>query len=525
MGIHATQLFNNVIKIATDKEINQDKVIDILKSSLEKAYLKENPDSHPLIEINEKKKEIKLFEVKTVVDKSEEEIDDDIEIILKEANELKPNSKIGDSINIEIDLSSFEKRMAIHVLQIFQQKLNEVSNLKIYDEWQDKIGKVVRAEVERVELKYIEVNLGTTMGVLLRSEQIPNEVLEPGQSYLFLIKDIKEQSRGWPIILSRSDEKFLDYLLRTNIPEIEQGIIEIKSISRIAGVKSKIALSSNDSNVDPIGTCVGVGGKRIKDISAMINNERIDIILYSDNPKQLLVNACSPEKIIGLEITADDDNTDEPHKNAKIVTIVCNDEDLPKLIGRGGVNVKLLSRLTKWSIDIVSLTMAIEDKIKYEDVSNLSISKFDNQGRFNNNFFGKKNNNFSNNPNQGNNRKDFSQRGKFSNSNNNNDDYTNLGFFKNSSSNAWDSSFSKKADEITDEDVENLLNFNSNGANKKKKKNVPASDSYSNNNHKNFSKTKKEKIDILDEYSNISEFDLNDDNTTDKDFSDFDDLE
>lgn len=523
MGIHATQLFNNVIKIATDKEIDQDKVIDILKSSLEKAYLKENPDSHPLIEINEKKKEIRLFEVKTVVNKSEDEIDDDIEIVLEEANKLKPNSKIGDSINIEIDLSSFEKRMAIHVLQIFQQKLNEVSNLKIYDEWQDKIGKVVRAEVERVELKYIEINLGTTMGVLLRSEQIPNEVLEPGKSYLFLIKDIKEQSRGWPIILSRSDEKFLDYLLRTNIPEIEQGIIEIKLISRIAGIKSKIALSSNDSNVDPIGTCVGVGGKRIKDISAMINNERIDIILYSDNPKQLLVNACSPEKIIGLEIT-NDDNDDEPYKSGKIVTIVCNDEDLPKLIGRGGVNVKLLSRLTKWSIDIVSLTMAVEDKIKYEDVSNLSISKFDNQGRFNNNFFAKRNNNFSNNASQGN-KKDFSPRGKFPNSNSN-DDYSNLNFFKNSSQNSWDSSFSKKADEITDEDVENLLNFNSDGANKKKKKNTSSNDSYSSNSNKSFSKpNKKEKIDILDEYSNVSEYDVNEDTSIDKDFSDFDDLE
>ncbi|MEF9985203.1 MAG: transcription termination factor NusA [Malacoplasma sp.] len=522
MGIHATQLFNKVNEIALAKEIDQDKVIDVLKTSIEKAYLKENPDCQLLIEINEKKKDIKLFELKTIVDKSEDEIDDDIEISLEDAKKLKENSKLGDSISVEIDLDSFEKRMAIHVLQIFQQRLNEVSNSKIYEQWQDKIGKVVRAEVERVELKYIEVNLGTTMGVLLKSEQIPNEVLVPGESYLFLIKDIKEQSRGWPIILSRADEKFLDHLLVTNIPEIEQGIIEIKSISRIAGFKAKIALSSNDPNVDPIGTCVGVGGKRIKDISAMINNERIDIILYSDNPKQLLVNACSPEKIIGLEIT-NDDNDEELHKGGKIVTIVCKDEDLPKLIGRGGVNVKLLSRLTKWSIDIVSLTMAVEDKIKYEDVSNLSISKFDNQGKFNNNFFAKRQNNFSGNSNNPNAKKDFSSRNKSFGSNSGNDDYNNSSFFKNGSSNTWDSSFLKKVDEITDEDVENLLNFNSTSSAKKKKKSIQQNDNYGSK--KGFSKPKKEKVDILDEYENVSEDDLHEDNSVDKDFLDFDDLE
>lgn len=510
MGINTTQLFNNLVKVAEQKNINQEQIIDILKFSLEKAYLKENPETKPLTEINAKKKEIKLYEVKTVVQKKEEDIDDDIEISLEEASKIDKKAFAGQIINVEVNISNLEKRVVLHVQQIFQQKLNEILNLKVYDEWKDKIGTVVRAEVERADNRYIEVNLGKTMGVLLRNEQIPGENLQPGQSYLFLIKDIKEQTRGWPIILSRADDKFLEYILKSNIPELESGLIEIKMIARIPGFKSKIVIAANDPNIDPIGTCVGVGGKRIKDISAMLNNERIDVINYSEDPKQLLINACAPEKIIGLEITDDE--------NSKIVTIVCDDADLPKLVGKNGINVKLLSRLTRWSIDIVSLTIAVEDKIKYEDVTSMLPIKFLNQNRTSLSGGGMKRSPTSFDANQSTNRKSFFTKKEFGNQDFNQVD--------SSQTNEWDNKISRQAEQITDEDIENLLNFNSSNTKKKKKTGDENLDDFKPSPNKQ-NKPAKKRVDVLDEYADDLLVDDIDDDMDESiiDFNDYDDLD
>ncbi|MDE5553537.1 MAG: transcription termination factor NusA [Malacoplasma sp.] len=451
MSLNLKQIFGNLGKIAAEKDVDKTKIIEILKFALEKAYLKESPDSDVEAIIDADKESVKLVEKKIVVDKSEEEIDDDKEINLSEALKIKKSAKLNDVIVSEINIRDFERRVANHVSQIFGQKLNEISNFKVYDQWKDKIGSIIRAEVERVENKYVEVNLGSTMGVVIRSEQIPNEKLEPGKSYLFLIKDIKEQSKGWPIILSRADSRLLEFLFVNNIPEVEKGIIKIKRIARIPGYKSKIAVISEEQGVDPIGTCVGPKGERIKNISALINNEKIDIIIYSDNPKQLLVNACSPEKIVGLEIT---DDVEENGKETKIVTIVCEENSLSKLIGRSGVNVKLLSMLTHWSIDVISLEVAKTDQINYEDVSHMAPLK---QLRNSQNNYGERT--FNSAP-----KKPKVQWGY---------DLNNDAYNKNNSVNSFEQSFIEENtfDEITDEDIENLLNFNS-GDSKKKKKEV-----------------------------------------------------
>lgn len=495
MSISSTQFFNNLIKIAQEKSIDEDKVVEILKFSLEKAYLKESPDIKLFIDINKKKKEISLFEVKNVVDKKEDDIDDDIEISLDDAKKINSKAKVGEEINIEVNLKNFEKRMASHVLQLFQQKLSEITNLKVFDVWQNKIGSIIRAEVEKVDNKYIEVNLGDTMGVLLKNEQIPNELLEPGKSYLFLIKDIKPQSKSWPIILSRNDKKLLEYLLFSNVSEIQEGIIEIKMIARVPGFKSKVALISHDTNVDPVGTCVGVGGKRIKDISSQLNNEKIDIINYSDDPKQFLVNALSPEKIIGVEITNDEET------NSKIITIVCDDKDLAKVIGKSGVNVKLLSQLTGWSIDFVSLTIAIEDKINFQDISNIAPVKFNNS--FNNRNFGNRRfNSSSSNPNN--------------NYNNSNNSGRKNNFYNSENKSTWDS-FNKQVEEITDEEIENILNFNS-STNTKKKRKININNNDANNMSSNADNVKNKKINILEEYNDVSEEDVNLDDNNDNSY-------
>lgn len=519
MSVNLKQIFGSLGKIAAEKEVDKAKIIEILKFALEKAYLKESPDSDIEAIIDAEKESVKLIEKKIVVDKSEDEIDDDKEINLVDALKVKKTAKLNDVITTEINIRDFERRVANHVSQIFSQKLNEISNFKVYDEWKDKIGSIIRAEVERVENKYVEVNLGSTMGVVIRSEQIPNEKLEPGKSYLFLIKDIKEQSKGWPIILSRADSKLLEFLFINNIPEIEKGIIKIERIARVPGYKSKIAVISQEQGIDPIGTCVGPKGERIKNISALINNEKIDIIIYSNDPKQLLVNACSPEKIVGLEIT---DDVEENGKESKIVTIVCEENSLSKLIGRSGVNVKLLSMLTNWSIDVISLEVAKEDQINYEDVSHMVPLK---QIRNHPNNYGERTFNST------------SRKPKNQSSYDSNQSI----YGKNSGIDSFEQNFMDENtfDEITDEDIENLLNFNS-GDNKKKKKDleedeeiVYVSDNYDQekkvqtdqnenkfgkNNFENFEeknldkkskesptakKTKHQKINILEDYDSL----------------------
>ena len=444
MGVNISKMFDNLDLISKEKNISQDKIVDILKYSLEKAYLKDNPDINVLATIDIKNKIINLAEVRIVVDKPEDEIDDDKEINLDEAIKVNKNIKINDEFKTIISLDDFERRNAIHVLQIFQQKLNEESNYKIFYLWKDKINSLIRAEIEKNENnRYVEVNLDSTMGIVGKNDQIPNENLIPGNKYVFLIRDVKEQTKSWPVILSRTSPKLIELLLKHLTPEIDSGIIEIKSVARVAGYKTKIAVKSNNPNIEAVGTCVGVNGERVKNISSLVNNEKIDIFLYDDNPKQMIVNMCYPEKIIGIEIT-DDPTEDNP--NGKIVTIVCKDEDLSRVIGKNGINVKLMSMLTKWSVDVLPLSMAIEDKIEYEDISNLSPVK------------NVKNSSFTNVTNKKQNNKWFNN--KRSSGTKYDDDYESFNF--NQLNNNWDF-------DVTDEEVENLLKLSSRSTKKKKK--------------------------------------------------------
>ncbi|MDE6429495.1 MAG: transcription termination factor NusA [Malacoplasma sp.] len=442
--------WENLDKVAQEKETSKENIINILKTALEKSYLKENPDVDIETEINEEKETIKLFEKRIVVDKIEDEIDDDKEINLADAQEIKKSYKLGDIVKTEVEIGQFERRLAFHFGQILNHNLNEISNFKTYEEWKDKVGYIIRAEVEKNE-RLVEVNLGTTKGVLLKPDQIPGEDLIPGKSYLFVIKEVKQQTKGWPIILSRSDERLLKYLLKNEISEIANGTIEIKKIARIVGYKTKVAITSRTYGVDAIGTAVGPKGERIKKISQMLNNERIDVILYDEDPKQFLVNACHPEKILGMEISDDEDKP-----GSKIITIVCPENNLYKLIGKNGVNVKLLSKLTGWSIDIVSEEFAKESKIKYEDISGFVSSKVKQpKSSFVNNKNSQNNNNWK----------------SSSNKRNNNDFYNNF-----SADLPIDTPFDYEQyradlESITDDDVESLLNTTSTNSTKKQKKN------------------------------------------------------
>lgn len=362
--------FDLISILAVKYKTSEQKIMDNLIFAIEKAYLKENVDANIRVDINQNKKLIQLFEIKNVVE-DYPAIDDDLEITIEEAIKIKKTSKIGDALEQEIDISNFERRIAAHVKQVFDQKMSEVSNLLIYEEWENKVGTMIKAEVEENKDKYVEVNLGANIkGVVLKSDQIKNEKLEMGRKHFFYIKTIKESTKGWPIILSRSHAGLVENLLKEFIDEIKQGLIEIKAIARIAGFKTKIAVESHQEGIDAIGACVGVGGERIKSISKEINDEFIDFVRWDDDIKQLIVNACVPHHIIGIEINDDDDNPESDHK---LISLVLDAATIPKLIGRDGANIKLISKIINCTIEgIFSLEDAIENEIQYQDVSNLN---------------------------------------------------------------------------------------------------------------------------------------------------------
>lgn len=505
------KFFELIEEISKSRSVSIEDVERDLTIAIEKAYLKENPETNIKVVINSASSKFDFAELKTVVEDNKEDIDDDIEITLSEAKEIKSSAKLNDVIENKLDISKFDRMIALHIKQVFSQKLNEGSNNKIYDEWVDKIGMNIRAEVETIKQNSVEVNLNDTVGVVLRKEQIPGEDLEPGSKYIFYIKNVQQQTKGWPIILSRADAGLVENLLRNEISEIEEGKIEIKTIARIPGMKTKVAVKSHDPNIDPVGTCVGPGGFRVKEIMHNLNGEHIDIILWDDDPKQFLVNACSPEKIYGLEITDDEDSTDGRHK---FVTIIVEDEVLPKVIGRKGMNIKLISKLTNWSIDIQTLSIAKEDQIEYEDVSHLTPTR---HNRNNNSNWQRTVRNFDDKNNANKKGKSFGKK---------DGEYGNDFSFLNTHSDKW--SGSKKFDphnslSITDDDIDEILNFS--GA-PQKTKNVSIElneDDLFDNNKKSFDnsnykkakpkKAKKDEDNLFDEFDDITEEDLNNDNS------------
>ncbi|MCF0217740.1 MAG: transcription termination factor NusA [Malacoplasma sp.] len=437
-------LSDKLDRIAFEKETSRENIINILKMALEKSYLKDHPDEVIEADVNLEKETIRLFGKKVVVDKSEDEIDDDKEINLKDAQTIKKSYKLDDIVKEEIKVEDFERRIAHHFGQILNHNLSEISNLKVYEAWKDKVGFIIRAEVEKVD-KIIEVNLGNTKGVLLHKETLPGEQLIPGQKYLFLIKEVKQQTKGWPIILSRSDERIFRYLLESEITEIADKTIEIKKISRLVGYKTKVAIASTRYGVDAVAIAVGPKGQRIKKISEMLNNEKIDVILYDEDPKQFIVNACFPDSVLGIEIS-----DDEEKKDNKFVTLICDEKNYHRINKLS--NLRLLNKLTGWSIDVVNEATAQEDEIKYENISHLVSSKKRQP------------------------RKSFANQNRYSghlnsaNQNNNNNFYNNFAM-----DDIIDSPFNYEQycadlENITDDDVENLLTNSNKSASKRNKK-------------------------------------------------------
>jgi N utilization substance protein A len=337
--ISAKELFNAIDELYEEKGITKEYLIDSLKMALEAAY-KKNYDTNEtiLVELNEQS--IKVYAVKEVVEKVE---DANLQITLEDAKAITKRAKIGDTVNVEVTPKNFGRIAAVAGKQIIVQRLREAERDLVYTQYSDKEGQIVVGVVQRTDKFGTIVDLGRVEALIPLKEQIKTEQLETHQRIKAYVLSVTESGKFGPqIFLSRKAPEFVKKLFELEVPEIIDGVVEIKGVAREAGSRTKVSVYSNDENVDPVGSLVGKKGMRIQSIIQELNGERIDVVPFSEDAPSYIINALSPAPIIAIDMN------DEERQ----ATVVVPDDALSYAIGAGGQNVRLAAILTGWKIDI-----------------------------------------------------------------------------------------------------------------------------------------------------------------------------
>jgi len=331
--------------VAKEKNIDRTNlstiIEDLFMAMIYKKYGEER-DNFSVI-VNMEKGEIEIYQEKVVVGNV---VDPVCEISLKDAHEVEPDLEIDDPFIDILSPEDFGRRLINTAKQHLSQRIRDIERESIFEDFNKKIGEIVVGSVHQIQRDRIFVNLDQAELLLPKVEQLPNDRYRRGESVRGVIKSVEFTSKGPEIMLSRSDNMFLERLFEMEIPEIEDGIIEIKAVSRSAGDRSKIVVYSSDQRIDAVGACVGMRGSRIQSVVRELNGEKIDIINWSNQPEILISRALAPAKPINLYI-----DEERPY-----VVAVFEDEELPIAIGRNGQNIKLASDVTGYTIDAVKKT-------------------------------------------------------------------------------------------------------------------------------------------------------------------------
>ncbi|AGX42438.1 transcription termination factor NusA [Clostridium saccharobutylicum] len=333
-------------ELVKEKGICEDLLFTTIQDALVAAYKKNyanlNTNAQNVkVNIDRETGEIHVYAQKIVVD---EVYDDVTEISLEEAKELSPKNEVDDVVDLEVTPKNFGRVAAQLAKQVVTQRIKEAERSIIYDEYKEKEFDIITGTILRKDKGMVFVNLGKLEGVIGPNEQIPNEEYKFNEKLKLYIVEVKNGSKGPQIHVSRTHPGLVKRLFELEVPEIFNGVVEIKSISREAGSRSKIAVHSNDEEVDPMGACVGPKGVRVQSIVNELKNEKIDIIKWSKNPEEFIANSLSPAKVLTVEVN-------EENKSAKVIV---DDNQLSLAIGKEGQNVRLAAKLTNWKIDIKS---------------------------------------------------------------------------------------------------------------------------------------------------------------------------
>jgi N utilization substance protein A len=339
-----SELKRVIEQVSREKGLDPEVLIKTLEEAVKTAARKKlGPDYDLEVNFSDETGEIEVFEFKEVVEKVTNE---HLQVSMKEAQELDPESEIGDSLGMKMDPDTFGRIAAQSAKQVIMQRLREAERNVVFDDYKDRRGEIIHGIVQRFDKGGIIANLGRTEAELSVKEQIPRESYKQGDRIRAYIMDVKQFSRGPQIVLSRTHPNFLSALFENEVPEISEGIVSIVQVAREPGSRSKIAVSSKDSDVDPVGACVGMKGSRVQAVVQELRGEKIDIVTWDPDPAKFICNALAPAEIV--RVIVDEEN--------RSMEVVVPDDQLSLAIGKRGQNVRLASKLSGWRLDVTSET-------------------------------------------------------------------------------------------------------------------------------------------------------------------------
>ncbi|MBM7710449.1 transcription termination factor NusA [Enterococcus xiangfangensis] len=350
------EMLNALDTLEAEKGVSKEIVIEALEAALVSAYKRHYGQSQNVeVEFNEKKGDIHVYAVKEV---TEEVMDSQLEVSLKDAMAINPAYEIGDTIRFEVTPKDFGRIAAQTAKQVILQRVREAERSIIYNEYSAYENDIMQGVVERQDNRYIYVNLGKIEAVLSKQDQIPNEHYKPHDRIKVYVSRVENTSKGPQVFVSRSHPDLLRRLFEQEIPEVYDGIVEIVSIAREAGDRAKVAVRSTDPNIDPVGTCVGPKGQRVQAIVNELKGENMDIVEWNEDPAVFIANSLNPAQV---EDVIFDIN------NPKVCTVVVPDYQLSLAIGKRGQNARLAAKLTAHKIDIKSESDMEEFYENYEE--------------------------------------------------------------------------------------------------------------------------------------------------------------
>lgn len=340
------ELLNAIAFLSKEKGVSTDVICDSLEAVLITAYKKE-PEANPLadVELNRETGDYRIVAAKTVV---EDVVNGHGEISLEDARKLNPEYEVGDVVNVDVTPSNFGRIAAQAAKQVMIQRLREAERSIVYDEFYNRTDDIITGLIQRIENKNVYVDLGKAEAILPASEQIPTETYTVGQRIKCYVVEVRKTTKGAQILVSRTHPGLLKRLFELEVPEIYEGVVELKSVAREPGRRSKIAVYSRDENVDSVGACVGPKGSRVQNIVTELQNEKIDIVKWDEDPAVYIANALSPAQVVSVTV-------DEGEKASSVVV---PDYQLSLAIGKAGQNARLAAKLTNWKIDIKSESQA-----------------------------------------------------------------------------------------------------------------------------------------------------------------------
>ena len=345
--------------IETDRKLSKEVVVEALQEALAKAFRKhiEIPDALVRVDVNEKSGDIKVYQQRLIVENVE---DDELEISLEDAKRVNQELELGGVVEEEVSIADLGRAAVILAKNVMKQKIREAEKLVVYEEYCDKVEEMVMGTIESVEEKFCVVNIGKTLALMPKNQQIPNERYREGEMIRVVITEVNKETKGAQVLVSRGDATLVKRLFEKEVPEIFQGIIEIKAIAREAGERTKMAVYSHNENIDPIGACIGPRGQRVQVIIDELGGEKIDIFEWSEDVTELIKNALSPAEVLAVIPC-------EERKGGLLVVVP--DNQLSLAIGKRGKNARLAVKLTGNKIDIKAETDVDAAGINWKEIA------------------------------------------------------------------------------------------------------------------------------------------------------------